>query len=186
MRLRDRWPLTNRLPLTAHGRRRFFARCPRSRLLYMTNSGRFCWHGFGLFLTTDFRRIRLFVDRRRCALRHIVRKPYFRLLRVKIIPRRRFFCAGFLCLPHIRALPLLLRRGCRYALRLVWFWSSAQVIHALAWHIFCRWYGRCGMLCLLRCGWRCCCSILCSLLNIRASCLLLWCGRWCALRLLRF
>lgn len=157
------WPFTNRLLLAAHNRGRRAARCPCVRLLYMTNSGWFCWYSFGLHRTADFR-----------------------LLCMKMLPRRRFLSTGFLCLPHIRALPLLLRRGCRYALRLVWFWSSAQVIHALAWHIFCRWYGRCGMLCLLRCGWRCCCSILCSLLNIRASCLLLWCGRWCALRLLRF
>ena len=142
----DRWPLTNSLSLTAHGCRRFFARCPCARLLYMTDIERFCWRGFGLYLIADLRCVRLFTDRRWCALRHIVRKPDFHLLCMKMIPRRHFFCAGFLCLPHIRASPLFLRRGCRYALRLFWFWSGAQIICVLTRCAFCRRYGRCWAL----------------------------------------
>ena len=164
-------PLTNRLPLTAHGRRRFFARCPCARLLYMTNSGRFCWCGFGSHLTAVFWYIRLFADRQRFTLWQIIRKPDFRPLRIKVIPRRRFFFAGFLSPLDIGATALLLRCGCRCALRLFRFCPGAYIVRVLTWCIFfqcCRW---------------CCRSRPFGLLDIGASGLFLRCGGWYALRL---
>ena len=135
----DRWPLTNRLLLAAHNWSSRAAWCPCIRLLFMANSGRFCWCGFGMYLTADFRCFRLFTNRRNFFLRSTIRKPDFRLLRMKMIQRRRFFCAGFLCPPHVCASPLLLRHGRWCALRPLRFWPSAQCI-------FCRWRGHCGVL----------------------------------------
>ena len=168
------WPFTNRLLLAAHNRGRRAARCPCVRLLYMTNSGWFCWRGFGLYLIADFRCFRLFTNRRNFFLRSTIRKPDFRLLRIKIIPRRRFFCAGFLCSLDISATALLLRCGCRCALRLFRFCPGAYIVRVLMRCIFfqcCRW---------------CCRSRPFGLLDIGASGLFLRCGGWYALRLLWF
>ena len=173
----DRWPLTNRLLLTAHGRRRFFARYPRSRLLYMTNSGWLCWCGFGLHLTTVFRYVWLFADCRQCALRHIVRKPDFRLSYMKMIPRRRFFCAGFLCTLDIGTAALLLWLKFWLVLPLRQFWPYAYILHALARLFFNRrGVGNCRAFRRFCCGGR-----LYGLLDIGTSGLLL--RRWwrCAL-----
>lgn len=103
----DRRPLTNRLPSAAHNRGRRAARCPCVRLLYMTNCGWFCWCGFGSHLTTVFWYVQLFADRRRFMFWSIIRRLDFRLLRIKIIPRRRIL---FLCSLYIGATTLLLWR----------------------------------------------------------------------------
>ena len=195
MRLCDRWPLTNSLSLTAHGCRRFFARCPCARLLYMTDIERFCWRGFGLYLIADLRCVRLFTDRRWCALRHIVRKPDFHLLCMKIIPRRRFFCAGFLCLPYKRTPSLFLWCGRWDTLWRAGFRTGTKIICALARglqilvrYIFLRRNLWRGVIILLlfryKCRW--CCRCLCCLLNVGASSLFLRCECWCALRCARF
>ena len=171
MRRYDRWPPTNRLFSAAHSRGRRAARCPCVRLLYMTNSGRVCWCGSRLHLTTDFWYVCLFADRQRFTFWKIIRKPDFRLLRIKIIPRRRFFCAGFLCPLGMGVTGLLLWGGCRCALRLFRFCPGAYVVRVLTWCIFfhfCRW---------------CCRSRPCGLLGIGASGLFLRCGGWYALRL---
>ena len=105
----DRWPLTNRL-LYAAAIRFSAARRPCTSLLDMLNVRRIFWCRFGTRFTAQLCNRWPFADRRRCALRHIVRKPNFRLLRIKVIPRRRFFCAGFLCPLDTGAAALLLRR----------------------------------------------------------------------------
>lgn len=138
MRRYDRWPLTNRL-LYAAAIRFSAAQRPCTSLLDMLNVRRIFWCRFGKQFTAQLCNRWPFADRRRYALRHIVRKPDFWLLRMKMIPRRRFLCAGFLCPPHIRASPLLLRRGRWCALRPLRFWPSARCI-------FCRWRGHCGVL----------------------------------------
>lgn len=141
----------------------------------MLNVRRIFWCRFGRRFTAQLCKRWLFADRWRCVLRHIVRKPDFRLLCMKMIPRRRFFCAGFLCSLNISATTLLLRCGCRYALRPLRFWPSARCI-------FCRWHGHCGMLRLLRrdrLRWR---GRFCGLLDIGTSGLLLRRGCRFALR----
>ena len=93
-------------------------------------------------------------------------------------PAQTFFCAGFLCPPHIRESPLLLRRGHRYALRLLCFRSAAYILRMLTWHILCqrRGWHNLRLTRLFRRGERRCCSLFCSFLNIRAPGLLLRCG----------
>ena len=182
MRRCYRRPLTNRLLLAAHNWGRCAAWCPCVRLLYMTNGGWFCWRGFGLRLIVGFRRIRLFADRRRFFRQQIIRKTDFRLLRMKMIPRRRFLCAGFLCSLGIGATASLLWRWYRFALWPLRFWSGAYILRALTRCIFCRWHGHCGMLRLLRRDrrrWR---GRFCGLLNISTSGLFLRCGYRFALR----
>ena len=138
MRLCDCWPLTNRLLFAAHNRDRRAARCPCVRLLYMTNSGWFCWYSFGLHRTADFR-----------------------LLCMKMIPRRRFFCAGFLCSLYIGAAALLL--WLKFWLVLLrQFWPYAYILHALARLFFNRrGVGNCRAFRRFCCGGR-----LCGLLDI--------------------
>ena len=177
----DRWLLTNRL-LYAAAIRFSAARRPCTSLLDMLNVRRIFWCRFGTRFTAQLCKRWLFADRRQYALRHIVRKSSFRQSCMKMISRRRLFCAGFLCLLHIRASLLFLRRGCRYALRLFRLWPGAHIVCALSRRIFYRWRGHCGMLRLLRrdrLRWR---GRFCGLLNISTSGLFLRCGYRCALR----
>ena len=181
MRRYDRWPLTNRL-LYAAAIRFSAARRPCTSLLDMLNVRRIFWCRFGTRFTAQLCKRWLFADRRQYALWHIVCKSNFRQSCMKMISRRRLFCAGFLCLPHIRASLLFLRRGCRYALRLFRLWPGAHIVCALSRRIFYRWRGHCGMLRLLRrdrLRWR---GRFCGLLNISTSGLFLRCGCRSALR----
>lgn len=185
MRLCDRWSLTNRLLLAAHGWHRFFAWCPRARLLHMTNSGWFFLCGFGLSPTTDFWYVWLSADRRRFLGQQIIRKPDFRLLRMEMIPRRRFLSAGFLYPLGMGATALLLWRWYRFVLRPLRFWSGAYILRVLTWRIFCQRRGWRLTRLLWRDEWRWR-GFPCGLLDINAAGLLLWCRCWFALRLSRF
>ena len=152
----------------------------------MLNVRRIFWCRFGTRFTAQLCKRWLFADRRRYALRHIVRKPDFRLLCMQMIPHRRFFCAGFLCSLGIGATGLLLRCGCRCALWFLRVWPGAYILRALTRCIFCQWHGHCGMLRLLRRDrrrWRGC---FCGLPDIGTSGLLLRCGCRCVLRPLQF
>lgn len=173
----DRWPLTNRLLLAAHSRGRRAAWRPSARLLHMANSGCFCWCGFGLYLIADFRCFRLFTNRRNFFLRSTIRKPDFRLLRMQMIQRRRFFCAGFLCTLDIGTAALLLWLKFWLVLPLRQFWPYAYILHALARLFFNRrGVGNCRAFRRFCCGGR-----LCGLLDIGTSGLLLRRWRRCAL-----
>lgn len=184
MRRCDRWPLTNRL-LYAAAIRFSAARRPCTSLLDMLNVRRIFWCRFGTRFTAQLCKRWLFADRRRCALRHIVRKPNFRLLRIKVIPRRRFFCAGFLCSLYIGATALFLC-GWR-TLALFWRRVCSHILRALAWRILCQRRGSHNMTLsrlLWHDRWRWG-TLLCGLLDIDATGLLLRCGCRCALWLLR-
>ena len=177
MRLCDRWPFTNRLPLAARDRQRFFAWCPRARLLDMLNVRRIFWCRFGMRFTAQLCKRWLFADRWRCVLRHIIRKPDFRLSYMKMIPRRRFFCAGFLCTLDIGTAALLLWLKFWLVLPLRQFWPYAYILHALARLFFNRrGVGNCRAFRRFCCGGR-----LCGLLDIGTSGLLLRRWRRCAL-----
>ena len=184
----DHWPRTNSLLLAAHDWGRCAAGCPCVRLLSMTDSGRFCLCGFGLYLTTVFWYIWFFADRRRFSWQQIIRKSDFRLLYMKMISHRLLICAGFLCPLDIGTTSLFLRCWGGCVLTRLWRGTCMHVLCALTRCIFRRLRGHCGMLRsrLFRRGGWCCCSLFCGFLNIGAPDLLLRCGRRGALRLLRF
>ena len=151
----------------------------------MLNVRRIFWCRFEKRFTAQLCNRWPFADRRRCALRHIVRKPNFRLLRIKVIPRRRFFCAGFLCSLYIGATALFLC-GWR-TLALFWRRVCSHILRALAWRILCQRRGSHNMTLsrlLWHDRWRWG-TLLCGLLDIDATGLLLRCGCRCALWLLR-
>lgn len=106
------------------------ARRPCAGLLDMPNVRCFLWCWFSRHLATQFRNRWLFTDARRLTLGKIFRKANFRLLRIEVIPRRRLFCAGFLCLPYIRTPSLFLRRWHGGTLRLLCVRSYAHVLCA--------------------------------------------------------
>ena len=165
-----------------HGRWFSSTRCPYAGLLDMPNARRFLWRRLNRYLSAQFRNRWLFTDARRLMLGKIFRKVNFRFLCMKIIPRRRFFCAGFLCLPHIRASPLFLHCWRGDALRLLRVRSCAHILCAqarqfLGWRFF-----RCNRLlrkCLLD---RWLCSSFCRFLSESTPSKLLWCWGWRMLR----
>ena len=172
----DRWPLTNRL-LYAAAIRFSAARRPCTSLLDMLNVRRIFWCRFGMRFTAQLCKRWLFADRWRCVLRHIIRKPDFRLSYMKMIPRRRFFCAGFLCTLDIGTAALLLWLKFWLVLPLRQFWPYAYILHALARLFFNRrGVGNCRAFRRFCCGGR-----LCGLLDIGTSGLLLRRWRRCAL-----
>lgn len=148
----------------------------------MLNVRRIFWCRFGTRFTAQLCNRWPFADRRRCALRHIVRKPNFRLLRIKVIPRRRFFCAGFLCSLYIGATALFLC-GWR-TLALFWRRVCSHILRALAWRILCQRRGSHNLTLsrlLWHDRWRWG-TLLCGLLDIDATGLLLRRGCRFALR----
>ena len=114
---------------------------------------------------------------------------HFGMLRSRLFRRGGWCCCSLFCgFLNIGAPGLLLRYGCRGALRPLRFWSGAYIVRVLAQRILCRWRGWRNLMLtrLFRRGERCCCSLFCSFLNIRAPGLLLRHGCRGALRPLRF
>ena len=160
MRRCNRRPLTNRL-LYAAAIRFSAARRPCTSLLDMLNVRRIFWCRFGTRFTAQLCKRWLFADRRQYALRlfrlwpgaHIVcalsRRIFYRwrghcgMLRLFRRDRRRWrgrFCG----LLDIGTSGLLLRHGCRGALRMLRFWSGPR--------------GICTLMRRFRCmGWSCFC-----------------------------
>lgn len=101
---------------------------------------------------------------------------------MKMIPRRRFFCAGFLCTLDIGTAALLLRLNFWLVLPLCQFWPYAYILHALT-RLF---FNRRGVVNCRAFRRFCRDGCLCGLLDIRTPRLLLWCRCWFALQLSRF
>ena len=160
-------------------------RRPCAGLLDMPNVRRFLWRCFRWQFAAQFRKRWLFTDARRLMHGKIFRKVNFWWLCMNIL-RRRFFCAGFLCLPHKRASSLFLH---------CWRGGTLRLLHVRACaHIFCAQARR-------FLGWRCIgyrrtiwqrlpyrrfCSIFCSLLNESTLSKFLRCWGWRMLRRFQF